>query len=944
MAELKTQIQAKRYPSSDRRFSFVPEGVLESLFTVDKIRSALRHSKTQRDREYECIKSIQQGGKKTFAILVLIQRAHQIINFIENEQLQGSELDAKLPYSSKAALESILPKPDAEDFYEKQWEFTAPIFRRKTGHRCLDERTIFPFIETTSREGGGFGAIYQEKLHHSHSTADLWTQKRPDHTIVRKELKASHQDTTFEFQRECRVLSFLNCLEHPNIVELLGSYTLNGIHNLIFPVADHDLNALLQGQQPSDFSSEQDFLFALCGLASALEKLHTYSCEDLDVTLIGCHHDLKPDNILLLGTKLILADFGLSSFKPASEGSKTTCTPGDTRYLAPECEDWDNSFQPGEVGRKSDIWSFGCVLSEVITYMMLGPFEVNQFEQSQKVTLEKSDGRWTLCSFHAGTKLNKNVEVWLTTLDHTATTACKGMLNLVRQMLSIDPDDRPYADEVARCLRFWTIESIFTHVNVALSSRYRPYRRELDMLIEMERLHLWGQIVGLKGPYDKTVWHKNTFTVNNSFHQTFQNLKDIEEKVVLRSETGDDLHTKAIQLRMINDKLVHTLPEASQAALNSLLEQKLLNTDDLGFLELIKQTFDQGSQHRSIGTLAAVRYMNQLCEAPTKGHGRRMQLGEVFSKLQKSFHLFSIEEISAEGKHPTQALVEKIKYEEFWLNKLGEELFDRIGSVLELLRTASRSDKELRLPSPIGWSHDLPNHTFKLIFSIPNSGNASTNDPPRIQTLRQYIEASEKHRPALDDRFLLARRLTGTLSKLHKIKWVHKNISAFSIIFSLQLDDRPHQKIPLPYLIGFNYSRPSDPEWWSSLPQYDIAVTDYCHPEYSTQMTRVRYQPRFDWYSLGLVMLEIGLWRTLGSMTKKKETEGMSPHELLQHVQRKYVPLLDFYMGRGYREVVERCLVGDIGPETSDREGHDTDTEKFELVQTVEEQLANCSF
>lgn len=229
-----------------------------------------------------------------------------------------------------------------------------------------------------------------------------------------------------------------------------------------------------------------------------------------------------------------------------------------------------------------------------------------------------------------------------------------------------------------------------------------------------------------------------------------------------------------------------------------------------------------------------------------------------------------------------------------------------------------------------------------MAFNIPGSTEAGENNTPQIETLRQYIEANEKHRPALEDRFLLARRLAATLSRLHKVKWVHKNISAFSIIFSLPPSHRAPQDIPPPYLIGFNHSRPDDPNSWSRMPQYRIAVTDYCHPEYSKQIKRVRYQTRFDWYSLGLVLLEIGLWRSLGSMTRGKQT--LPPEELLEHILQKYVPQLDFYMGKGYRRVVKRCLKGQIGMESVMEEGDGTELGGFDFTQTVEEQLANCSF
>lgn len=148
--------------------------------------------------------------------------------------------------------------------------------------------------------------------------------------------------------------------------------------------------------------------------------------------------------------------------------------------------------------------------------------------------------------------------------------------------------------------------------------------------------------------------------------------------------------------------------------------------------------------------------------------------------------------------------------------------------MLELLRTASQSDKKMRLLSPRGWFHERANRTFKLVFNIPGLVESSEKEAPRAVTLSQYIEKKTKHRPALEDRVMLARQLAAALSRLHKVNWVHQNISAFSIIFSLPPSHTGSQGLPPPYLIGFSYSHLDNPNAWSKIPAYKIEVTDYC--------------------------------------------------------------------------------------------------------------------
>lgn len=460
------------------------------------------------------------------------------------------------------------------------------------------------------------------------------------------------------------------------------------------------------------------------------------------------------------------------------------------------------------------------------------------------------------------------------------------------------------------------------------------------MVIERERLSIWAQTVGLFSPMSDKHDTRSLLTADDAFHRTFHNLKRIEQEVASTSEAQDDVHTKVLKLRMINDDLIYLLPASSQDTICRSLEEKLLSTDDWGFLEHIQHTFDEASRYRSIGTLAAVRYMHHLCEAPVDGYGRRMLLKGVIWKPQKAFDHFSIGDLSLEGRPTNQVLVETIKYAEHWVNAVGDELYNRVGAVAELLRTASRSDRNIRLLSPVGYFHEPLNRVIRLAFEIPGPKEAGKDKTLEVTTLWQYIHARTS--PALEDRFLLARRLASTLSRLHKVNWLHKNISAFTIIFStLPPSGRSGSGIPPPYVVGFNYSRPNDPKSISVLPEHRMEVMDYCHPEYSNQTHRVRFQPRFDWYSLGLVLPEIGLWRTLGNMTKEKQ--GVSPKELLDHIIQRYVPRLDFFMGRGYRKIVMDCLKAEVGRGSLEEGDDGAGLEGYEYTQTVEEQLASCS-
>ena len=95
-------------------------------------------------------------------------------------------------------------------------------------------------------------------------------------------------------------LSLLRLLDHPNIVRLLCCYEYDGRIHLLFPKAkEGDLGELLESDCPQSFANKESFFIALTGLASAIEKVHDFIADEVNIALIGCHHDLKIKNVLV---------------------------------------------------------------------------------------------------------------------------------------------------------------------------------------------------------------------------------------------------------------------------------------------------------------------------------------------------------------------------------------------------------------------------------------------------------------------------------------------------------------------------------------------------------------------------------------------------------------------------------------------------------------------
>lgn len=163
---LRQQIIGLRRRIANTDLRFIPHRPLIRLLTNDAISAALHRtnlSELHRLQIPSIAQRITSGGRKVFAILVFLKDEEaMIVQFFKHDQLVPTPLDSRLPFSQEE-LTNIVPDI-ASEFFERQWEFCAPIFSKGVLHRELHDSIHLPFVSEKSYGAGGFGDVYWFKL------------------------------------------------------------------------------------------------------------------------------------------------------------------------------------------------------------------------------------------------------------------------------------------------------------------------------------------------------------------------------------------------------------------------------------------------------------------------------------------------------------------------------------------------------------------------------------------------------------------------------------------------------------------------------------------------------------------------------------------------------------------------------------------------------------
>jgi serine/threonine protein kinase len=351
---------------------------------------------------------------------------------------------------------------------------------------------------------GAFGAV--DEVEHCASKIHF----------ARKTIRISPRRSASSLVQAQREVTALRRLKHQHIINVLASYSWDGHFAIImFPVAERNLSEFLLDENATTLPQISKLSNWIGCLTSAVSYIHGHSCY---------HMDIKPNNILISGSHVMLADFGgaLITERPQSKNTFENASIITPMYCAPEVAYRGASlFIPGA----SDIFSLGCVFLEMVTVIhreKLRTFVDFRTFGSSNATYNSNSRKTWMWIEH------------LSYIDESLGLPRQNWLQVIRRMLSVDSKRRPTAKDIVHsylihnlqekrekpdeekylvvsnsngslalieAARFWLNECRTSHENCHIPMTDFVPSRILDVGTNNDSIHLQSTFVGFSSPY-----------------------------------------------------------------------------------------------------------------------------------------------------------------------------------------------------------------------------------------------------------------------------------------------------------------------------------------------------------------------------------------------------------------------------------------------------------
>ncbi|KAL9112504.1 MAG: hypothetical protein Q9227_003346 [Pyrenula ochraceoflavens] len=603
--------------------------------------------------------------------------------------------------------------------------------------------------------------------------------------------------------------------------------------------------------------------------------------------------------------------------KIGTDDSATSFKHVNNSYVAPECENMDEQEyeQKSVIGRASDVWSLGCIMLEIMVLMAFGSAQLKKFVQERAYTIHRT----TFRRFHKGPGIKHPVvEAQLTRLEQKIKNFnAEKTIALIRKMLHLEPDMRPKSGSVAVRMQFIVLELYSRNIS-GLFDAILTRDKSTSVYIEHRRFHGWLRIWEsdiTASDQEMETAHRQDVSLNFNYQtglSILQKLKNWLDPLTARFEE------LILGIRVCNDELLDLLSDKARHGIYSYLTSSLLSRRDQNILDELS--------HSQSSLKSAVDIRKALTDLG-RGQGNLSRdmyeidiHGERFRELE-SFDNHKVGALqSQEHSGSANYLPVIVETKGFPEQEISEpdlnELKYRLQEVTQILKEVNRSGhSELPILECCGYFFDRMERKERgLVYKFPMLHGAHAK--LKVQTLNSIMTnrpGSIKNLPTLSDRFTLARSLAKFVLKFHQACWLQKSISSHNIIFFIPehsnfLKDETTRQ---PHFLGYISSRQARPDAFTEGPKdRTTSDFDYQHPEYAKGQKSLKLE--YDYYSLGIVLLEIAFWRPLHKMSAFSASKTPDLAKVRKSLLENELTQTPAFMGNIFHDVVRRCLNGDF--------------------------------
>ncbi|KAL8769016.1 MAG: hypothetical protein Q9209_004933 [Squamulea sp. 1 TL-2023] len=343
---------------------YISQAVLQDYLTVDKIKTLLDELFEDSSQSPVNADRVRAKYLRPFAILLSCGCGRMIRHFHKHQGLQ----DTSLPFRSepedfpKSAIKNLF-----ETFRKEQWQFY-PIQLDYDMSDDLANDYILPITAKEEIGNGGSAILYKIIVDEAYNTLKpvdptrVTTESVAANTFALKTYRTPEAQKYFENERDAFIRLRHGRRPHPNIIEFYGSFVRDGTYNIILEYADRGTldDYMKNTPEPKTITEITTFWRNFFPVMHGLAHVH--------------------------GTP-----------GTASDGPNILLGYGMNPYGAPETyRDKDLETCHLQVLQSADIWSTGCVLSEVATWITEGIEKLLEYRRRrQEEIFKRSKGSIT---------------------------------------------------------------------------------------------------------------------------------------------------------------------------------------------------------------------------------------------------------------------------------------------------------------------------------------------------------------------------------------------------------------------------------------------------------------------------------------------------------------------------------------------------------------------